>query len=226
MQLFSWLLTSTALISPCVDNAACDLNSAIGTIQLANELFAGVQVNGSIQVSTGTPANPGQILLSSSSLSIINTNGVAVTGNAAIGDTDFSAPAFSWLTSGSGVFVNATGAATTFNWYVDPTNTQGAGTSTDTPGAKVDTFFHTAVSAADSFSHNGSGLATLTSPFSLTEQFSLALPAHGELLNRGQAIVLSSVPEPSTWAMMLLGFAGLGFAAFRGRRRARTIFQN
>jgi hypothetical protein len=25
----------------------------------------------------------------------------------------------------------------------------------------------------------------------------------------------SSVPEPSTWAMMLLGFAGLGYADFK-----------
>ena len=35
-----------------------------------------------------------------------------------------------------------------------------------------------------------------------------------------------AVPEPSTWAMMLVGFAGLGFAGYRstrraGRRRAR-----
>ncbi len=29
-----------------------------------------------------------------------------------------------------------------------------------------------------------------------------------------------SVPEPSTWAMMLLGFAGLGFAAFRRSRKS------
>jgi hypothetical protein len=27
------------------------------------------------------------------------------------------------------------------------------------------------------------------------------------------------VPEPSTWAMMLLGFAGLGFAFRQSRRR-------
>ena len=27
----------------------------------------------------------------------------------------------------------------------------------------------------------------------------------------------SSVPEPSTWAMLLVGFAGLGFAAYRKR---------
>jgi PEP-CTERM motif-containing protein len=27
----------------------------------------------------------------------------------------------------------------------------------------------------------------------------------------------SAIPEPSTWAMMLLGFAGVGFAAYRRR---------
>ena len=31
-----------------------------------------------------------------------------------------------------------------------------------------------------------------------------------------------SVPEPSTWAMMLLGFAGLGYAALNRARTART----
>jgi hypothetical protein len=30
---------------------------------------------------------------------------------------------------------------------------------------------------------------------------------------------VSAVPEPSTWAMMLLGFAGLGFAFRRSRRK-------
>ena len=29
------------------------------------------------------------------------------------------------------------------------------------------------------------------------------------------------VPEPSTWAMMLLGFAGLGFAGYRHARKGR-----
>ena len=29
-----------------------------------------------------------------------------------------------------------------------------------------------------------------------------------------------SAPEPSTWAMMLLGFAGLAYAGLRNRRRA------
>jgi hypothetical protein len=29
------------------------------------------------------------------------------------------------------------------------------------------------------------------------------------------------VPEPSTWAMLLLGFAGLGFLGYRQTRRAK-----
>ena len=31
------------------------------------------------------------------------------------------------------------------------------------------------------------------------------------------------IPEQSTWAMMLLGFAGLGFAGYRGRRTATAL---
>ena len=36
--------------------------------------------------------------------------------------------------------------------------------------------------------------------------------------------VTVSVPEPSTWAMMLLGFAGLGFAGYRSTRRRAASF--
>ena len=32
-----------------------------------------------------------------------------------------------------------------------------------------------------------------------------------------------STPEPSTWAMMILGFAGLGFAGYRTSRKAAAI---
>jgi hypothetical protein len=36
-------------------------------------------------------------------------------------------------------------------------------------------------------------------------------------------VTLTSVPEASTWAMLLLGFAGLGFASYRARRAAASI---
>ena len=34
------------------------------------------------------------------------------------------------------------------------------------------------------------------------------------------SVALNGVPEPSTWAMMLLGFAGLGYAGLRTRKRS------
>ena len=36
-------------------------------------------------------------------------------------------------------------------------------------------------------------------------------------------VTLTAVPEASTWAMLLLGFAGLGFASYRVRRAAASI---
>jgi hypothetical protein len=34
----------------------------------------------------------------------------------------------------------------------------------------------------------------------------------------GTGTLIATVPEPSTWAMMILGFAGLGFMAYRRRK--------
>lgn len=36
-------------------------------------------------------------------------------------------------------------------------------------------------------------------------------------------VVLSAVPEPSTWAMMLIGFAGIGFMVYRRSRKALAL---
>jgi PEP-CTERM motif len=42
-------------------------------------------------------------------------------------------------------------------------------------------------------------------------------------LDRVSAGVTATVPEPSTWAMMILGFVGLGFAGYRTSREAAAI---
>jgi hypothetical protein len=59
-------------------------------------------------------------------------------------------------------------------------------------------------------------------PFSLTEEIDItALGAQG-FLNTGD-FVTSAVPEPSTWAMMVLGFVGVGFMAYR--RKGQPSFR-
>jgi hypothetical protein len=37
------------------------------------------------------------------------------------------------------------------------------------------------------------------------------------------SVTATQVPEPSTWAMMLVGFAGLGFAGYGRARGARRL---
>jgi hypothetical protein len=41
----------------------------------------------------------------------------------------------------------------------------------------------------------------------------------GTVLDSGSSIAGPSVPESSTWAMLLLGFAGLGYAGYRRRQK-------
>jgi len=51
--------------------------------------------------------------------------------------------------------------------------------------------------------------------------------AYGDLspasLTVSSGAVAAAAPEPSTWAMMLVGFAGLGFAGYRRRKTAALV---
>jgi hypothetical protein len=60
-------------------------------------------------------------------------------------------------------------------------------------------------------------------------EFSFAAPVTSVTFGSTQnslevASVSSAVPEPSTWAMMLIGFAGLGYAACRKTKTKRMAF--
>jgi hypothetical protein len=53
--------------------------------------------------------------------------------------------------------------------------------------------------------------------------FGLAVVTSQTALDYVSAGVAASTPEPSTWAMMVLGFGGLGFAGYRASRKAVAI---
>jgi hypothetical protein len=208
----------------CVDNGACDLNPAVGTIELPNLTLKGVLVEGSIQTSSGTPANPASLdVLNTSSLSIINQTGAKRTVTAAVSDTDFRGAANSFQTAGSGTWQSSAGhpgavvgSDITLDWYDDPTNTQGASTATDTPGILIDTFSATASGDADAIAHNGLGPVIDLGLLSMTQQVIIHLKGHGELLNRGQTeiktpvITVAPVSEPVSLTLLGLGLTGLG----------------
>jgi hypothetical protein len=180
--------------------------------------FNGELVNGDIFTATGVPGAPGIDGLNISSLSLINFNPVPITVTLVVSDTDFAAPVSRALLTASGTFQGTIGSTFTVKWFADASNTQGADSSGSTPGTLLDTFTTTATGLLQSFSTNNVQPFLATSPFSLTEEVVYTLAPNGELLNRGVDMALTNVPEPSSWVMMVLGFAGLGFAGYRSSR--------
>jgi hypothetical protein len=85
-------------------------------------------------------------------------------------------------------------------------------------GGTVTALFRTAPGGADTF-------ATYTLPASFAELLSVEFvgdshyPANEFALDNINVI---AVPEPSIWAMMLIGFAGIGFAGYRRVREPRA----
>ena len=47
--------------------------------------------------------------------------------------------------------------------------------------------------------------------------------ADTQLANVDMVVNVAAVPEPSTWAMMILGFAGVGYMTYRRRRQAAAL---
>jgi hypothetical protein len=73
--------------------------------------------------------------------------------------------------------------------------------------------------AAYSGSANGTLVPTVN-PFSLTIGAAITRSTAGTTTGD---LNLSAVPEPSTWAMLILGFAGIGFMTYR--RKNKTAFR-
>src|SRR4051812_7725534 len=138
----------------CADNTACDQNNAPGVLQLANQSYGGVEVNGSLSVASSAG---GLNLLDVGSLSVINDNATTVPIQFTVSATGFTPPSFNVQTTGSGTWVLATGSTANLTWFNDPGNSQGADFTGDTPGDLVDSFSTVALSPADSFAHNGGG---------------------------------------------------------------------
>jgi hypothetical protein len=83
----------------------------------------------------------------------------------------------------------------------------------------VDIFDTTSLAVAQSFFHDN--VIDLGSDFgpNIDLTFGYTLVADGSGGFGFDFAIGGAVPEPSTWAMMLVGFAGIGFAGWRGSRK-------
>ena len=121
--------------------------------------------------------------------------------------------------SASLTFNSAVGSgASTLRFFADPANGQPAGVGLNIPGQLLFTTNGTPVTDPDSFAGTNASPFSANGLFSLTETANLALKAGGSITGFNMSEATSAVPEPSTWAMLGLGFAGL---AFFGVKRAR-----
>ncbi len=217
-------LTTNAISSSATnDGGAGDTDGLVnGIITLANgtEPLPGMIINGSDQVSEGTPVNPGiDDVLSSGSSSSINSSADTMRRIGTVSATDFAPRASQILATGSGTFVRSPGATITLKWWEDPNNVQGGTTSADTPGLLIDTYTFTTTSGDQSFSYNAPSVPIdATDPFSMTLQFDYTLPAGGSLVSRGQAeLAPQRIAEPLS--ILVFGFGVIALIACRHYRR-------
>jgi hypothetical protein len=80
----------------------------------------------------------------------------------------------------------------------------------------------TATNTAEST--NGTDKVTTDTPYSITEVYTIttAVSSTAAKAQLTESTFTTVIPEPSTWAMMVLGFIGLGYAAFRRNSKARA----
>jgi hypothetical protein len=76
------------------------------------------------------------------------------------------------------------------------------------------TFSNIGTTVQTSFLDSGPG------PYSITEEYIITAGSGGGSAN---STIVVSVPETSTWAMMILGFLGVGFMAYRGKGRGPAL---
>ena len=199
----------------CFDGElSCDQSGGANNLLTVDTTVGGAFVQLTLTQSTFGAHNSLQL----SSSNIEDTLGVPITVTLLASDTGFTAPVSFVRNSGSLTFNANVGASnSTLKFWADVTDTQGAN-PTNTPGALLETVSGHAVTDPDSFS--GSRLAAFdaSGPFSMTEGAALVLRGGGSVTGFNQAME-TGVPEPSIWAMLIIGFAGLAWA---GLRRAKS----
>src|SRR4029077_17213499 len=118
-------------------------------------------------------------------------------------------------------FNDAVGSpASRLQFWADPANVQGANPN-NTPGALLETVSGTPTTNPDSFSGSNTAPFNALGPFSMTEGASLNLITGASITGFNESMQSeTAIPEPRTWAMMLVGFGLMG--AFGLRRRVRN----
>jgi PEP-CTERM motif len=201
----------------CFDGQlSCDVSGGANNLLVIDQTIGGAFVQLTLTQSTFGLHNTLQL----SSSNIEDTLATPITVTLLASDTGFKAPVSFVNNSGSLTFNANVGAPdSTLKFWADATNTQGAN-PTNTPGTLLETVSGHALTDPDSFSGSKIAAFSASGPFSMTEGAALALRADGSVTGFNQSMT-TGVPEPKTWAMLIIGFGLMAVAGVRRRIRNR-----
>jgi hypothetical protein len=206
----------------CADGQACDLAGPANNIIILNETVGAFHIIGTVAASTFGP--PDSLQLSTSLIQ--NTGDTTGSLRIVVGDTNFLSPVSSIRESASLTFNNAAGSGpSTLSFFADPANAQPGGPGLVTPGTLLFSTSGTPATNPDSFSGTHDSPFGALAPFSMAEAANINLVAGGSLTGFNESMLTAAggvIPEPSTWVMLGLGFAALGWVGLR--RDSRSSF--
>ena len=199
----------------CFDGQlGCDQSGGANNLLLVNTLVGGAFVE--IALATSQFGAPNVLTLSSSS--IVNQSGAPIDIKILASDTSFTAPVSFITSSASLTFNDAVGSLpSTLKFWADPANVQGANLN-NTPGTLLETVTGTPTTDPDSFSGSRNTAFAALAPFSMTEGADLNLVTDASITGFSQSMRSGVIPETSTWVMLGLGFAALGFVGAKKKR--------
>jgi len=202
----------------CADGQACDLSGPANNIIILNETVGAFHIIGTVAASV---SGVGDDNLQFSTSLIQNTGSTLGHLAAIVGDTNFLGPVEAVRESASLTFNNAVGSgASTLNFFADPANGQPAGVGLNVPGTELFSTSGVPASDPDSFAGTHTSPFAASGLFSMTETANLALRPGGSITGFNESMQSTPIPEPSTWAMLIAGFAGMGWLGWKRRALA------
>ena len=161
---------------------------------------------------------PDELQLSTSNIENLTAAPLTITLTAS--DTGFAAPIRAINNSASLTFNSNVGAPnSTLTFFADTLDGQGA---PGTPGTLLESVSGHALTDPDSFSGSRISPFDALAPFSMSESAALVLRADGSITGFNQSMESTAIPEPSTWAMLALGFGFMAWGAST-RKKVRDL---
>lgn len=197
----------------CFDGQlSCDQSGGANNLLIVDQTVGGAFVQ--LALTQSQFGKPDELQLSTSNIENLTAAPLTITLTAS--DTGYNFPISAINNSASLTFNSNIGAPdSTLTFFADKLDGQGA---PGTPGTLLESVSGHALTDPDSFSGSRITAFDASAPFSMSEQAVLALRADGSVTGFNQSMESTAIPEPSTWAMLALGFGGLALLAKRARK--------